>query len=107
VIDAALAQPCGIQRRVQAVRRDTCRRVDARDALDEGRGQARRRVHRQIKRDERRDGNPFVAQLLARGVDAIDINTRMAQPRGRRGQAERLAAEVVGRNQKYAHQDIL
>ena len=60
-------------------------------------------MHRQIERDQVRALDYLVQQRLARGVDAPDVDTGLPQRGGGRGEPERLAAEVVRRNQQGLH----
>jgi hypothetical protein len=52
VLDALLAQPFRVERCIEAVGAQACRRVHAARALDERRGEPSRGVHRQVERDE-------------------------------------------------------
>ncbi len=42
-------------------------------------------------------------ERLARQVDAPDVETGACEPRGRRGETERLTPELAGQNQDDAH----
>src|SRR5258706_14056808 len=77
--------------------------MDVLDAIDERRGQARRRVHRQIERDEICAGNAIVAEPIPRGVHARSCHAGAAKPRRGRRQTERLASKVVRRNEQDLH----
>ena len=46
-------------------------------------------------------------ERLARGVDAVHVHAGLTQPRSRRGQSQRLATQVIGRNQERAHSYIV
>lgn len=103
VLHAMRAKPRGIERRIEAVGCQRGSRIEAANALDQRHRETRCRVHRQKERDEVRVGYLFVEERLPRRIDGAHLDPRVPKPRGRRGQPERLAAEVVRRDEKDAH----
>jgi len=60
VLNAMVAQPCGVERCVQAVGSNRRSRVHAPDTIDQRRGEPCRRMHREIKRNQTGGGDPLV-----------------------------------------------
>ena len=60
VLNALVAQPCGVERCVQAVGSNRRSRVHAPDTIDQRRGEPCRRMHRKIKRNQTGGGDPLV-----------------------------------------------
>ena len=90
------AQEGFVHWRVKAVATQVRARVERLDPRQEGAGEARRGMHRQVDRDQRRRLDRLFFQRLNGKVDAGDRRPRLAQPSGRRRQAERLMTKVVG-----------
>ena len=74
-------------------------------AFDEGTGEPRGRMHRQIEGDEVRSRKAIVSEAVTRGIDAVHFDASRAQRRGRRGETQWLAPQVVGRDQQDSHHD--
>ena len=64
--------------------------------IDHRQRQARGGVHRQIEGDELNAEQVFELERLPREIQRAHVNPFAPQPRRRRGEAERLAAQVVG-----------
>src|SRR5437870_969037 len=107
MVHTARAQPLAVERGIEPVTTDAGGRIHSLDALDEGHRQPRGGVHRQVERYERRVRDLLVGEARLRDVNAGDLHTLAAQPRSRRGQPERLTAEVIRRNQQRPHAHIL
>src|SRR5207237_8406707 len=95
-VDAELPQVLGVYRRVQTVRAKVGGRIDLLDPRDDGGGEPRRRMHRQVERDECRAAETTLVELHDRQIAALDGRARLPQPCGRRREAERLPAKLVG-----------
>ena len=100
-VHAERVEMIGIQRRVKPIGAKMRSRIQLPQARYSMRRDSRRRVHRQMKRDQVRPAhNVFVlAQSFLREVQLIDSRSALAQPGRRRSQAKRLVAEVIGRDQ--------
>jgi hypothetical protein len=106
VLDAMVAKQRFVEGRVQTVRDYPRARVRGVNTIHDWDRESRRRVHREEKRDNFRRFDPLGRQFLASEIHARDIRTRLAQPRRRRCQAERLTAHVVGGNQENPHTSL-
>ena len=91
----------GIQRRIEPICAKMSAGIQLSQARHSMRGDSRRRVHWQMKRDQVGPAhNVFVlAQSFLREVQLIDSCSVLAQPCRGRSQAKRLVAEVIGRDQ--------
>src|SRR4051794_4505099 len=101
-VDAERSQPWFVQRRVESERRDPRRRVRAARGGDHRPCEPRRRVHRQVERDEVGAAEPIDRHLLFRGVDRTHVPAVGAQPCRGRGDAERLPPHLVRADQQRA-----
>ena len=102
-VDANRSEPLPVERRVEPVRADSRRPVQRARLRDDGRGQARGRVHREMERDDVGRLDVGIAQPLLRHVDADDVPAAGAQPGRRRRESEGLAAHFVGADEKRLH----
>ncbi len=101
--DAEAAQKVGVDGSVEAVAGEACSRVETLGAVDDGQGEARGGVHRQVERDavgfaERGFGE--------RGHGEIDAGYGVSfagEPGLGRGEAEGLMAEFIGGKEKDVH----
>ena len=92
-----------VERRIQPVGTERRIRINPPDALDHRHRQPGRGVHRQVERHQARTGHHVGVERLAREVDAGNVVPGPAEPRGGRGQAERLTPQFVRRDQRDAH----
>ena len=97
------AQEVLVHRRVEAVEAQMDAWVQGFQAGHDGRRQPRGRMHRQVQGDKPGRAHRRLVQALDRKIDAPDTGPRRAQPRRRRGQAERLMAQLVGREKDDLH----
>lgn len=91
----------GIQRRIEPISAKMGSRIQLAQAGNSVRRDSRRRMHRQVKRDQvGPTHNVFVlAQSFLRQIQLVDGCSALTQPGRRRSQAEWLMAEVIGRDQ--------
>ena len=91
----------GIQRRVEPIGTKMRAGIQLPQARHSVRRDSRRRMHRQMKRDQVGPAHDIfvLVESFLRKVQLVDRRSVLAQPSRRRSQAERLMAKVIGRDQ--------
>lgn len=89
------AQPGFVHRRIETVKADVRGGIRATDNREKFDGEARGGVHGNVKGDERRAADHFLAERLAREIEASDFIAARTKPCGGRSQTERLAAKLI------------
>src|SRR5690348_5906142 len=105
-LDAESAEPGLVHGRIEAVKANMRRGIDAMDGGKKFDGEASGRMHGNVKGNERRAADDFFAERLAGEVEANDFVAARAKPCGGRGQAEWLAAKLIGRNEDNSHSRV-
>jgi len=100
---AQLAQQRLVHRRIQAINAQVRVRGELPDTRQRCNRNARGGVHRDIDSDQIGAGQHLGFEHLQRQIETLDLAALAFQPRGRLGQAERLAAEFVGIDQDDFH----
>src|SRR6266403_1394715 len=101
--DSQRAQVVRIHRRIEAVAAKMSAGISFAQTRNELRGQPRGRVHGQVEGDEAGRLDRRFVERLPREIEANDAMAAFTQPGRRRSQPERLAPELVGRNQDDVH----
>ncbi len=102
-LNAQLAQPLLIHRRVQAIHAQMRLRRERLDARYRFHRDARGGVHGDIDRHQMGTAQHLGLQTLQREIETMHLATGALEPGGRFGQAERLAADFVGIDQDDFH----
>ena len=102
-VDAEGAQVALVQRGVEPVGAQVGRGVERAHPRDLALGQAGRGVHGQEERHQVGGANRPLVQRLDREVEAAHRRSLALEPGSGRGEAEGLAAEIVGRDEEGVH----
>ena len=95
-----VAQHRGVERRIETVRHEPHAGIERAHPGDDGHGQTRRGVHRKKERDHCRAAHRVLAQPFLGQIGAEDFRPGRPQRSRRRGEAERLTADVVRRDEE-------
>lgn len=105
-LDTKFSEPGFVHRRIKTVKADVRGWIPEPDGGKKLDGEASGRMHGNVKGNERRAADDFFAERLAGEVEANGFVAARAKPCGRRGQAERLAAKLISRNEDNSHSRV-
>ena len=101
--DSQRSEVVCIHRRIEAVAAEMGAGISFAQTRNELRGQPRGRVHRQVEGDKGGRPDRRFVERLPREIETNDAMAAFTQPGRWRSQPERLAPELVGRNQDDVH----
>ena len=92
-----------VQRRIEPVTAKVRLRIECANALQDWQGEPRRRMHRQVKRNQVSFRHLDAGQRADRQVGASDVVPTIPKPCGWRRESKRLPAQIVGGDENYLH----
>ncbi len=105
--DPRAAQQAFVQRGVEPIGAEVGARIDGAYTVHQAEKQLGGGVHRKEKRDQARTLHRPAGHGSDGNIRLRDVVAVLAQPRGRRSQAERLAAHFVGGDEQHLHTPIM
>ena len=105
-LDTKFSEPGFVHRRIEAVKANMRRGIDATDGGEKFDGEASGRMHGNVEGNERRAADDFFAKWLARQIETNDFVATRTKPCRGRSKAERLAAKLISRNEDNSHSRV-